>query len=133
MLQMISANLIPALGLKRMLLSRPGPTRAFKAGRDQAGSGHVALDLLPKSGRTFFSMRQKTPGRWRLSEAALSLLFVCMISLSEMPGGFMYGLISHVRMRGIINARHCHYAIIIMVMQSVKYTCLLRSSVIGFC
>ena len=114
MLQMISANLIPALGLKRMLLSRPGSTRGFKAGRDlrdrrvkqelvslgdisnltssQTGSGHVALDLLPKSGRTFFSMRQKTPGRWRLSEAALCLLFVCMISLSEMPGGFMYGL-----------------------------------------
>ena len=58
----------------------------------QTGSGHVALGLLPKSGRTFFSMRQKTPGRWRLSEAALCLLFVCMISLSEMPGGFMYGL-----------------------------------------
>jgi hypothetical protein len=34
MLQMISANLIPALGLKKMLLSRPGPTRGFKAGRD---------------------------------------------------------------------------------------------------
>lgn len=99
----------------------------------QTGSGLVGFGLLPKLGRTFFSVRQKAPGRWRLSEASLSLLFVCMISLSEMPGGFMYGLISNFRMRGIINACYCHCAIIIMVMQSVKYICLLRSSVIGFC
>ena len=85
MLLVISANLIPALGLKKMLLSRPGSTRGLKAGRDlrdrlvkqelvslgdisnltssQSGSGHVTFGLLPKSGRTFFSMRQKTPGR----------------------------------------------------------------------
>lgn len=54
-----------------------------------------------------------------------------VISLSEMPGGFVYGLISDFRMSGILSARYCCYGIIIMVMQSVNYICLLRSSVIG--
>lgn len=54
-----------------------------------------------------------------------------MISLSEMPGGDVYGLMSNFRKKGILSAHYCCYGVIIMVMQSVKYICLLRSSVIG--
>lgn len=93
----------------------------------------MGFGSFPKSGGTVFSSRQNALGKRRLSEADLPWLRACMISLSEMPGGFVYGLISNFRMRSILSARYCRYGIIIMVMQSVKYICLLRSSVIGFC
>lgn len=54
-----------------------------------------------------------------------------VISLSEMPGDIVCGFISNFKMRSILSAHYCCYGIIIMVMQSAKYICLLRSSVIG--